>query len=123
MGLASERNGVPVSAILLRAGSKASRVASPHDSASPAWWISSKITSVRRFSVRCLCSAGWAATCAYVTATPVKSAPALRIGVPRVDRDAEPARRLRPLVLEVLGRRDDRDRRHLPLGKQLGGDR
>jgi hypothetical protein len=75
IGFASERNGVPVSARRRRAGSNASRTASPQDIASPAWWISSKITSERRPSVRCLCSAGWAATWAYVTATPRKSAP------------------------------------------------
>ena len=62
IGFASLRNGVPVSASLRRAGSNASLTALPQDSASPAWWISSKMTSVRRFWVRCLCSAGCAAT-------------------------------------------------------------
>jgi hypothetical protein len=67
----SERNGVPVSASRLAAGSKASLIASPQASASPAWWISSRMTSVRRFSTRERCSIGCAATPAYVTAMPV----------------------------------------------------
>ncbi len=64
MGFASDLNGVPVSATRRRAGSNASLTASPQESASPAWWTSSKMTSVRRLSVRARCSAGWAATCA-----------------------------------------------------------
>ena len=69
----SERNGVPVSASRRRAGSKASRTASPHDSASPAWCTSSRITSVLKRSVRMRCASGLAATPAYVSATPTKS--------------------------------------------------
>ena len=64
IGFASDLNGVPVSASLRFAGSNASFTASPQDNASPAWWTSSKMTRVVRFSVRPLCSAGWAATCA-----------------------------------------------------------
>ena len=61
------RNGVPVSATRRRAGSNASATASPHDSPSPAWWISSRTTSVRRLcSVRLRCTAGRIATWAYV---------------------------------------------------------
>ena len=48
--------------------------------------------------------------------------PALGVPVRRVDRDAEPGGRLRPLVLEVLGRRDDGDRRDLAAGEQFGRD-
>ena len=49
---------MPVSASRRVAGSKASRTASPQDRASPPWCISSRITSVRRSSVRRRCSSG-----------------------------------------------------------------
>src|ERR1700754_4482182 len=75
MGLVSERNGVPVSARRRVAGSNASRQASPHDLLSPAWWISSRITSVLRCSHRLRCSIGRTPTPAYVTATPWYSRP------------------------------------------------
>ena len=52
IGVSSLRKGVPVRASRLVAGSKASAIASPQLSESPAWWISSKTTSVRAFSVR-----------------------------------------------------------------------
>ena len=48
--------------------------------------------------------------------------PALGVPVGRVDRDAEPGGRLRPLVLEVLGRRDDGERGDLAPGQQFGRD-
>ena len=48
--------------------------------------------------------------------------PALGIAVRGVDRDAEPARRLRPLVLQVLGGSDDSDRGDLAPREQLGRD-
>ena len=56
---------------------------------------------------------------------PVEIGPGLALGVPvrRVDRDPEPPRRLRPLVLEVLRGRHDRDRQDLTPGQQLFGDR
>ena len=47
---------------------------------------------------------------------------ALRVAVTGVDGDAEPARGLRPLVLEVLGGRDDGQRGDLTPGEQLGRD-
>ena len=58
----SERNGVPVSDSRRCAGSKASRTASPHDIASPAWCTSSRITSVLNRSVRIRCASGFTAT-------------------------------------------------------------
>ena len=58
----SERNGVPVSASRRVAGSNDSRTPSPHDSASPAWWISSRITSVLKRSVRIRIASGLTAT-------------------------------------------------------------
>ncbi len=66
----SERNGVPVSASRRCAGSNASRTPSPHDIASPAWWISSRITSVLNRSVRTRSASGFTPTPAYVTAMP-----------------------------------------------------
>ena len=69
----SERNGVPVSASRRRAGSNASRTASPQLNASPAWCTSSRITRVLKRSVRIRCASGLAATPAYVIATPTKS--------------------------------------------------
>ena len=111
IGLVSERNGVPVRASRRVAGSNASRTASPQDSASPPWWISSRITSVRAVSVRCRCSAG--------ARPPARRSPrrrrsrrrgALAVAERRVQADADPVRGVRPLVLEVLGRRDHRDR-------------
>ncbi len=62
IGLVSERNGVPVSARRREAGSKASKQASPQDFESPAWWISSMMTSVLRASVRLRCSIGFTPT-------------------------------------------------------------
>jgi hypothetical protein len=47
----------------------------------------------------------------------------LCVAVGRVDRDAEPLRRLCPLVLQVLGGRHDRERRDLPPREQLDGHR
>ena len=47
---------------------------------------------------------------------------ALARGVRRVDRDAGPRGRLRPLELEVLGRRDDGDPVDDAAAEQLGGD-
>ena len=46
---------------------------------------------------------------------------ALGVGVSRVDRDAEPGRRLRPLMLEVLGGRDDGERGDLAPREQFAG--
>ena len=46
IGVVSERNGVPVSDSRRVARSKASRMPSPHDRASPPWWISSRMTRV-----------------------------------------------------------------------------
>ncbi len=80
IGLVSERNGVPVSASRRVAGSNASWQASPQDFESPAWWISSRITSVLRCSQRLRWSIGRTPTPAYVTATPwysLLSGPAL----------------------------------------------
>ena len=48
---------------------------------------------------------------------------ALARGVRRVDRDPGPARGLGPLVLQVLGRRHDRDPVDQPAAEQLGGHR
>ena len=62
IGEVSERNGVPVRDSRRVAGSKASRSPSPQDSASPPWWISSRITSVRAASVLARCSIGLLAT-------------------------------------------------------------
>ena len=70
----SLRNGVPVRLSRRVAGSNASRTASPQLFASPPWCTSSSTTSVRLRVVRARCSAGWAATPAYVTTTPWKSA-------------------------------------------------
>ena len=70
MGLTSDRNGVPVSASRRAAGWNASRTPSPQESASPAWWISSRITSVLKRSVRMRMASGLTATTAYVTAMP-----------------------------------------------------
>ena len=121
----SDRNGVPVSASRRVAGSNASRTASPQLSASPAWCTSSRMTRVRNRSVRTRNASGLAATPAYVTATPTKSLLVLPwVGrVRRVDRDPGPGGRLRPLGLEVLGRRDDGDPVDQPPLQQLRGDR
>ena len=70
IGWVSDRDGVPVSASRRLAGSKASRTASPQESASPAWWISSRITSVRARSTRSRYPVGLLATPAYVRAKP-----------------------------------------------------
>ncbi len=56
IGLSSERNGVPVSISRRTAGSNAALTPSPQDRESPAWWISSRITSVRRVIVRRRCT-------------------------------------------------------------------
>ena len=121
IGFSSERNGVPVSASRRAAGSNASRTASPQDSASPAWCTSSSTTRVRRFAVRARCSAGAAATCAYVMTAPRKSGAVAPVGVAecRVERDREPGGRERPLVLQVFGRGDHGDRGDGPVGQQL----
>ena len=121
----SERNGVPVSARRRRAGSKASRTASPHERASPAWCTSSRITSVLKRSVRMRCASGLAATPAYVSAIAdeVAAGAALAPGVRRVERDADLRGGLGPLGLEVLGRRDHGDPLDDPTREQLGGDR
>jgi hypothetical protein len=58
MGFSSDRNGVPVSISRRTAGSNAALTPSPQERESPAWWISSRMTSVRRVSVRRLCTAG-----------------------------------------------------------------
>ena len=60
----SDRKGVPVRASRRAAGSKASRMPSPHERASPPWWISSRMTSVRAASVLARWSIGLLATCA-----------------------------------------------------------
>lgn len=70
MGFVSDRNGVPVSARRRVAGSNASRQASPQDLESPAWWISSRMTSVLRCSHLLRWSMGRTPTPAYVMATP-----------------------------------------------------
>ena len=62
MGLVSERNGVPVSISRRVAGSNASRTDSPQDIASPAWWISSRMTSVLKPSTLIRRASGLAAT-------------------------------------------------------------
>ena len=62
IGASSLRNGVPVNANRRVASPNASRIASPQLLASPPWWISSKITSVRLLSVRTRCRVGWLAT-------------------------------------------------------------
>ena len=58
------RNGVPVSHSRRAARLKASSVASPQDSPSPAWCTSSRITSVLTAVARAACSIGLPATCA-----------------------------------------------------------
>ena len=52
----------------------------------------------------------------------VSRGPALRVAVGRVQRDAEAVGRLRPLVLQVLRRRDHGDRGDLAAAQQLGRD-
>ena len=52
----------------------------------------------------------------------VRTGPALGVAVSGVDGDAEPAGRLRPLMLEVLGGRDDGERGDLAPGEQFGRD-
>ena len=52
----------------------------------------------------------------------VGTGPALGIAVGGVDGDAEPPGRLRPLMLEVLGGRDDGERGDLAPGEQLSRD-
>ena len=64
IGEVSERKGVPVRARRRAEGSKASLRPSPQERESPAWWISSMITSVRPCSVRARCSSGFTPTCA-----------------------------------------------------------
>ena len=53
---------MPVSISRRAAGANASRTASPQLSASPAWWISSRITSVLKASVRIRSASGFIAT-------------------------------------------------------------
>src|SRR6266536_1611853 len=74
IGLSSERNGVPVRASRRTAGSKAAFPPSPQERESPAWWISSRMTSVRRVIVRRRCTWGAMPTWAYVRTAPWKSA-------------------------------------------------
>ena len=62
IGVSSLRNGVPVRPSRRTAGVNASRTPSPQLLASPAWWISSSTTRVRRPSVRTRCKVGCAAT-------------------------------------------------------------
>ena len=48
MGLRSVRNGVPLSdKIACASCANENCAASPHEASAPAWWTSSKITSVR----------------------------------------------------------------------------
>ena len=103
---------MPVSASRRRAGSNASRTASPHDSASPAWCTSSRITSVLNRSVRIRMRervdrhAGVGHRDADVVlrwSCPCRPAYVGSIGMPA--RAAASAH----CGLEVLGRRDDRD--------------
>lgn len=47
---------------------------------------------------------------------------ARRVGESRIQRDADPVRGLRPLMLQVLGRRDDGDLVDGAVGEQLCGD-
>ena len=56
-------------------------------------------------------------------AVEVGADPALGVPVGGVDGDAEPGCRLRPLVLEVFGRRDHGERGDLAPGQQFRGDR
>jgi hypothetical protein len=121
MGLASLRNGVPVSASRRRAGSKASLIASPHDSARVVDLVEDDqrapvlgaLPVQRRMRRHLRVGDGHPLE--------VGAGPALRVPVRRVDGEPEPRRRLRPLVLEVLGRRDHRNGRDLAQREQLGG--
>ena len=116
---------MPVSASRRVAGSNASRTPSPHDSASPAWCTSSRITSVLNRSVRIRMRerVDRDAGVGHGDADEVLRGLALAGGVRRVDRDAGPRGGLGPLELEVLGRRDDGDPVDDPAAEQLGGDR
>ena len=58
----SDRKGVPVRASRRVAGSNASRTESPHESASPAWCTSSRITSVLNRSTRIRWASAFVAT-------------------------------------------------------------
>src|SRR5665647_3417276 len=110
MGLVSERNGVPVSPSRWVAGSKASRIASPHDRLSPPWWISSRMTSVGAALVRARCNRGLRATrVGHGDTVELRAMAPRRVGEVRVNPDADPRGRIGPLCLEVLGRRDNGD--------------
>ena len=121
----SERNGVPVSASRRRAGSKASRTASPqrervarvvhlvedHQGVEPLG-----ADPVRQ-------RVGGHSGVGQRDADEVAAAAARAPGVRRVERDADLRGSLGPLGLEVLGRRDHGDPVDHPAREQLGGDR
>jgi hypothetical protein len=52
----------------------------------------------------------------------IRRGPPLGVAELRVQRDSQLVRRLRPLMLEVLGRRDNGDGRDLAAGEQFGRD-
>ena len=121
----SDRNGVPVSASRRVAGLEglAARLA-------PGLASHRRGGSRRGSPGSCAARSGCGAACgrtptpAYVTATPVVLRARPRPGaVLRVELDAHPRGRVRPLLLEVLGGRDDGDLLHDVVVQQLGGER
>jgi len=78
------------------------------------------MTSVRRFSVQRRVRRDLRVGDGYPGE--VGARPALGIAIRGVDGDPEPAGRLRPLMLEMLGGGDDRERGDLAPGQQFGRD-
>ena len=117
----SLRNGVPVSSRRRVASPKDSRMASPQESASPPWCTSSRMTSVFADSVSRLCRAASHADLRVGEgrAVPVPPEPAVRVLEHGVQVDRDPLGRLRPLPLQVVGRRHHGHPIHGAAGEQL----
>ena len=124
IGAVSLRNGVPVSESRLVGGPNASRRASPQLSASPPWCTSSRITRVR-LRERELAVQRRAHRDLRVgdrDAVEVPGAAAVGVAEAGVEADPDAGGGIRPLRLEVLGRRDDDDAVDDAAGAQFGGE-
>ena len=111
IGAVSLRNGVPDSSSRRVARPYASRRASPQLSASPPWCTSSRITSVRASSTSALVHG-----CLHRDlrvgdrdAVEVPRGRDVTVAEGRIEADRDAGRGIRPLRLQMLGRRDDDD--------------
>ena len=95
----------------------------PRTCESPAWWISSRMTRVLRCSMRLRCSIGPHADTRVGDGDAVVLLAERPRAVLRVELDPYPRGRLRPLLLQMLGRRDDGHLLHDVVVQQPGGER